>query len=316
MSRPSVSTFAFPITAAVSPILSLGAVAGSWATHLRPDVLIIVPLILGAALATRAVASAFAPSVTWLPPAAESGFQICSIGIALACLSYVGAKTGFPLRDAQIAAIDAHLGFHWPTFAHWIDHRPVLLGLLNASYATFTAQLILTAVALFVFKRYDELDRYFLTFICASLLAEVLSSLAPTLGPAASLAPGVSFAHVHMIGRTTAEILLALRNGALTTIDLRSLDGIICFPSLHAAVSILIPFFLRWNRALFWPAVVLNLLMLISAIPSGNHYLADVLGGAGVAAVSIILIKTSTAKSPRPRNLAERYVEAGPAWSP
>jgi membrane-associated phospholipid phosphatase len=268
----------------------LGALAGSWATHLQPNVLIIIPLSLCAALVIRAAASTVAPKVTWLPAAAEGGLQICSIGLSLACLSYVGAKTGFPLRDTQIASIDAYLGFHWPTFAHWIDHRAYLLGFLNASYATFTAQLILTAVALFVFQRYDELDRFFLTFICASLLAEALSSLAPTLGPAASLAPGVSFAHVRMIGRTTAEILLALRNGTLTTIDLRSLDGIISFPSLHAAVAILVPFFLRWNRALFWPAVALNSLMLISAVPSGNHYLSDVVAGVGVAAVSIALL--------------------------
>jgi membrane-associated phospholipid phosphatase len=95
-----------------------------------------------------------------------------------------------------------------------------------------------------------------------------------------------------MIGRTTAEILLALRNGTLTTIDFQALDGIICFPSLHAAVAILIPYVLRWSRPLFWPSVVLNASMLASAIPSGNHYLADIVGGVGVAAVSIMLVNT------------------------
>jgi membrane-associated phospholipid phosphatase len=227
-----------------------------------------------------------------LTAAVEAAFQICSIGLSLACLSYIVTKTGFPLRDSQIAAIDAYAGFHWAAIALWIDHRPILFGILDASYATFTAQLILAAVVLLAAKRYADLDRFFLTFICASLLAEVLSAFAPTLGPAASVPSAVSFTHVHMIGRTTAEILLALRNGTLTTIDFQALDGIICFPSLHAAVAILIPYVLRWSRPLFWPSVFLNASMLASAIPSGNHYLTDIVGGVGVAAVSIMLVNT------------------------
>jgi len=292
MGRPLPSTFAFPATAAVSPILCLSALVGSWAAHLQPDVLVIVPLTLCAALALRVAVLSFVPKFVLLSAAIEAAFQICSIGLGLACLSYVVAEIGFPLRDSQIAAADAYVGFHWAAIALWIDQRPVLLDLLDASYATFTAQLILTAVVLLAAKRYAELDRFFLTFICASLLAEILSAVAPTLGPAASLPPAVSFMHIHMIGRTTAEILLALRQGTLTTIDFRALDGIICFPSLHAAVAILIPYFLRWNRPLFWPATVLNALMLASAIPSGNHYLTDIVGGMGVAAVSIVLVNT------------------------
>lgn len=292
MGRPSPSTFSFPATAAVSPILCLGALVGSWAAHLEPDVLVIIPLTLCAALAVRSAAQRLVPEMTWFAAAVEAAFQICSIGLSLACLSYVVAKTGFPLRDSQIAAIDADVGFHWTAIALWIDHRPFLLGILDASYATFTAQLILTAVTLLAAKRYLDLDRFFITFICASLLAEGLSAFAPTLGPAASVPPTVSFTHVQMIGRTTAGILLALRHGTLTTIDFQALDGIICFPSLHAAVAILIPYFLRWSRPLFWPAVVLNASMLASAIPSGNHYLADIVGGMGVAAVSIVLVNT------------------------
>lgn len=292
MGRSLPSTFAFPVTAAVSPILCLVTLVGSWAANLEPTVLLIIPIILCAALAIRAATQSVAPGVTWFGAAAEAAFQICSLGLSLACLSYVVAKTGLPLRDSQIAAIDAYVGFHWAAIALWIDQRPVLLGILDASYATFTTQLILVVIALLAARRYAELDRFFITFICASLLAEALSALAPTLGPAASLPPAVSLTHVHMIGRTTAEIVLALRNGSLTTIDFRALDGIICFPSLHAAVSILIPYFLRWSRPLFWPSVVLNALMLVSAIPSGNHYLADIVGGMGVAAVSIVLVNT------------------------
>lgn len=69
---------------------------------------------------------------------------------------------------------------------------------------------------------------------------------------------------------------MTLREGRLESIDLRAIDGIISFPSLHASVAVIVPFTLRWNKLLFWPIVVLDGLMMVSAVPSGNHYLSDV----------------------------------------
>jgi membrane-associated phospholipid phosphatase len=37
----------------------------------------------------------------------------------------------------------------------------------------------------------------------------------------------------------------------------------------------------------FWPALVLNGLMLVSVPPAGNHYLTDMIGGATVVALAI-----------------------------
>jgi membrane-associated phospholipid phosphatase len=48
-----------------------------------------------------------------------------------------------------------------------------------------------------------------------------------------------------------------------------------------------VPYTLRWNRRLFWPVAVLDAVMLVSAVPSGNHYLADVIAGVGVAVLAI-----------------------------
>src|SRR5262249_39611499 len=82
------------------------------------------------------------------------------------------------------------------------------------------------------------------------------------------------------LGETTAEIVLALRDKSLGTIDFEAVNGIISFPSVHAAVAIIVPYTLRWNRWLFWPIACLDAVMLISAVPSGNHYVADIFAGA------------------------------------
>jgi hypothetical protein len=74
-----------------------------------------------------------------------------------------------------------------------LDHLPRLLDLLDGAYATFTAQPIGTVFVLVVANRMDDLDRFFVTFVCASLIAEAASVLMPTLGPMSELAWNANF---------------------------------------------------------------------------------------------------------------------------
>jgi len=213
---------------------------------------------------------------------------VFALGLSLACLSYLGPITDLPLRDTEMIWLDRHLGFDWIQIMRNFDHRQFVLIMMDGAYATFTAQLIGTVLVLIAFGRTRELDRFFVTFVCASILAELASVLAPTLGPMLTLARNDSFLHLPTLGRATGQIVLALRNGNLRTIDLDAINGIISFPSLHAAVAVIVPYTLRWNKPLFWPILALDCVMLASAIPSGNHYLSDVLGGIVVAIVAIL----------------------------
>jgi membrane-associated phospholipid phosphatase len=183
--------------------------------------------------------------------------------------------------------IDRHLGFDWLGVMSNLDHASRLLSVLNGAYATFTAQLVGAAFALVIAGKMRDLDRFFIIFACASISAEALSVLIPTLGPIWALADHARFTNLPTLGRTTAEIVLALRDKTLGTIDFEAVNGIISFPSMHAAVAIIVPYTLRWNRWIFWPIAALNAVMLASAVPSGNHYLADVIAGVTVAVLAI-----------------------------
>jgi membrane-associated phospholipid phosphatase len=279
---------AFPAAGQISILLLIAAVLGSAWVGLRPDVLLWVPVCFCIALVLALASRSLFPTARWLLIGIEGAFLVCSLGLSLASLSYVGAAFRLPLQDLQIAALDHWLGFDWTAAAQAVDRSPMLLTILDAAYSTFTAQLVLTTVVLLPARRIRDIDRFFVTFIFASLFAELASMLLPTLGPISSMAADVSFTRLPTIGRTTADIVLALRSGTLRIIDLQALDGIISFPSLHAAVAILIPYHLRWCRPLFWPVLALNILMFVSAVPSGNHYLADVLGGTVVAVFGIV----------------------------
>lgn len=213
---------------------------------------------------------------------------VFALGLSLACLSYLGPITDLPLRDTEMIWLDRRLGFDWMQIMHGFDHRQFSLTVMNGAYATFTSQLIGTVLVLIAFNRARDLDRFFVTFVCASVLAELASVLVPTLGPMLTLANNESFSHLNTFGRATGQIVLALRNGNLRIVDLNAIDGIISFPSLHAAVAVIVPYTLRWNKPLFWPILALDCVMLASAVPSGDHYLSDVVGGIVVAVLAIL----------------------------
>jgi membrane-associated phospholipid phosphatase len=66
------------------------------------------------------------------------------------------------------------------------------------------------------------------------------------------------------------------------------LVGMVSFPSYHAAVGVLIicaTWPLRVARWLFLP---LNVGMLFTTIPYGEHYLVDVIGGVVVAIIALL----------------------------
>jgi len=121
--------------------------------------------------------------------------------------------------------------------------------------------------------------------------------------------------------RVTCELhpCRRLREGVLREIHLDAVNGIICFPSLHAAVAVIVPFTLRWNKPLFCAVVVLDSIMFLSAGPSGNHYFADVLGGIMVATAAIAAsgpIQVSLARLMRTRVSSIREVRVGSARMP
>jgi membrane-associated phospholipid phosphatase len=83
---------------------------------------------------------------------------------------------------------------------------------------------------------------------------------------------------------------LALRADTLREIDLTRLQGLISFPSYHAAMAVLVGHALWGVPYLRVPAALLNLVMLVATISEGGHYLVDVLAGCVIAAGAIALV--------------------------
>ncbi len=80
-----------------------------------------------------------------------------------------------------------------------------------------------------------------------------------------------------------------IRAGLWTTLDFNKVDGIVTFPSFHAALAVVFPFAVRRVRWALTIMAPLNALMLLSTPTVGGHYLADTVAGVLLALISIAL---------------------------
>lgn len=239
--------------------------------------------ILAATLLLLAIALLYATLRPRPAIAGMAGHAALWVGFSAAgaVLTYLAATADLPLRDGWLRAADAALGFDWARPAGWVGRHGFADAVLRLAYFSLLPQIALS-IALHARAR-PERNREMLGAAMLALVPTVaLSLLLPALGPGA--APGAP---------PTADLaylapLLALRHGALHVFALPVMQGIVTFPSYHAALAVSIAASHRGTRA-FRGFVVVEALVLAATPPIGGHYLSDVLAGLAIALPSVLL---------------------------
>jgi PAP2 superfamily len=196
--------------------------------------------------------------------------QLLTFSAAAAILSYLVTATHAPLTDDMLAAADRALGFDWSRWYGWVASHNLVALLLALAYSTLLLQIMLCMQFLAAFSSADE---FMWTLMIASLTTIAVSGFLPALGNLPNAPFAVEFT--------------ALREGQLRHIDLGAAQGLISFPSLHAALALLLIYAVRRWRPLLGAASLVNGMMVLSVPADGGHYLVDVIGGAVVAGISI-----------------------------
>lgn len=217
--------------------------------------------------------------------------QLVAFSAAAACLSYAAARSGGPLWDASFLAWDRALGLDWRAYLGFVDAHPRLGLALTLAYRSIMPQMLVAVLALGFSGRLTACREYVLAVILASLATILISALAPAMAmfvhldlQAArdfpNLAPAAAFVHV--------ADLQGLRDGSLHVVALDRMEGIITFPSLHAALAVIFArafWHLAWTR---WPGLALNAAMIAATPIDGGHYFVDVIAGCAVAGLAIL----------------------------
>jgi membrane-associated phospholipid phosphatase len=219
----------------------------------------------------------------------ESTAQVVAFTAVGAPLSYLAAAADFPLHDHAFDAIDRALGLDWMALLAWMNAQSALHPAFALAYMSFPVQATLTVLALAFTGRFRHLKIFMLAFMGAALLCIAISAVLPAEGVWGFYK---LTAHEYpAIIPATRELHLplfhGLRDGSVRMLTGMSSEGIITFPSFHAALGALFIVALWPVPVLRWISAVVNGLMIIATPVDGGHYFIDVFAGLGITILCV-----------------------------
>jgi hypothetical protein len=238
-------------------------------------------IVVGAALLGIAIGHRRFGMTPRLAELAEWTLLWIIFSVSGALLTYLAAASGGQLYDADIAAIDAHLGFDARAWFGVVNAHPLLRLPLTLAYNSLTAQIVCSVLWLWLLDWHHRNAELLTNVTVGLLLTTAVFCLYPTLGPCVGV-PDFSDAYI--------QDLIGLRNGSLPSVDVMVLKGVIAFPSFHAVFAVLFTYAHR--RSASFPVVAaVNLVMLISIPSEGGHYLIDIAGGLIIGGLAIVAVR-------------------------
>lgn len=227
----------------------------------------------------------------WMPDLCKLFAVYLGLALAAPLATAVLVTCEFPMVDAKLAAADRLLfpAFSWPSLARWFGSHDAVSRVLSHVYSTLGWQPLLLFAVLTLSGRAQMAWRVMTAWSAALLICVITFTFTPALDAYTYFAIG----HREMPGILSdtswnaPRILTGIRNGTIDTLGNSTMEGLISMPSFHAAGAVILAWGYGKVAWLRWPFLVLNLIMLVSAVPVGGHYLIDILAGLLVAVIAI-----------------------------
>lgn len=224
----------------------------------------------------------------------QGGLMLLLLVAGFIVFSYLATAASPPLHDALMADLDGRLGFDWMRFLTIANAQPRVAAALSFSYHSAGVTL-LAAVAWLAVSEQEARLTELLAALSLTFAGLAIGMVAvPTAGAFAHFTPSPPlFANFPEAGHMWSfyRTFAALRDGSLRVIDFTAADGVVSFPSFHAALGLVMLWSLRGSRLLFWPALLLTAVMLVAVLPVGGHHLCELLGGVLIAFVAIAVVR-------------------------
>ncbi|HEX4006884.1 MAG TPA: phosphatase PAP2 family protein [Acidobacteriaceae bacterium] len=200
---------------------------------------------------------------------------------ALSVVMQIAGRSRFPLVDERLRWLDAHLHFSTASAVHWVAQWRWLHFALNLSYALEPLMLLMAVIFLPFMGHAAASRRYALGIVVAAFITAGVFALVPAAGPWTT--------EGYKASRDQAAVtayLTQLKTSAPVVLDMKD-AGIVAFPSFHVLLALLSAIALSSMRRLRVAAWALALLICVSTLTTGWHYLTDVFGGILLTLVSV-----------------------------
>jgi membrane-associated phospholipid phosphatase len=217
---------------------------------------------------------------------------IVLLGFATITLVYLATSAGLPLQDERFAAFDRSLGFDWISYLTVTNSSPILSSILVWAYHSAGPQLSVLYLLLSFTNREVRLAEFLALAALTLLVVGCLACLFPAIGATAYYRPDPSLlSHFGLdSGMRHYEAFMNLRTEASPLVDFKII-GVVQFPSFHTVLAILTAYAVRDLPYVALPALVINLIVIAATLPEGGHHLADVIAGAAIAGVAIVIVR-------------------------
>ncbi len=243
--------------------------------------LLMLPLLFGAYITYRL----YKPDQR-ISDSAGALAMMASAAVLSGLISHAALRLQMPLIDPFLARADAWLGSgigdaNVVTLFFGLDGFNWVLELAYKSSVPLCLAAMLLCAARKDRKTAWEAAS---SFAVAILLCTVISVFIPAVGniPHAGLTSAAAEGLPRAAGVFHMELWNALRNGPSNTLDLGQMDGVVTFPSFHFIMALI---FARTAATLpFCKAAgyVWAVLIGLSTIPIGGHYIVDLIAGAAL----------------------------------
>jgi membrane-associated phospholipid phosphatase len=200
----------------------------------------------------------------------EQAMTLLLSAMILALCSVIFASANAPVADARLRWIDEILlGFDRARFIATMAPSPASIRL----WAWIYNSLAYTPIVALVLLNLSGRSRHAWVLVTALVATAFVCIACAATVPAYGTPP---------FPYDFEGVLSSVRDGSLRTLSGSVITGIVTFPSMHAADAVILICAFRWLGRWAAPLLVLNLLMFMSALVVGGHYMIDLLVGGAV----------------------------------
>jgi membrane-associated phospholipid phosphatase len=204
-------------------------------------------------------------------------FWALLITVCIGSLVWVAARTPAHLVDTSLAHFDHSIGLETSVAVQLAALHPLVEKLLAVIYVLMIPFSLLALVfPVFEHKR-EPAQRLLIAYAVAALTTTGVFALFPAAGP------WTVYRFPSSSDQMLVQWTLALLKSSGSLRQNIAHCGLVAFPSFHVAQCILTAIAFWHSRWLRIPAAILALLMCISTVTTGWHYVIDVIGGVAVA---------------------------------
>jgi len=229
---------------------------------------------------------------------ALAGLAFTALALVAGLFQYLASNMSPPLVDGQLARIDAGLGFNWLSLLALANANHVVARVLVLAYFSVGPLLPVLFIYFAFTHREHRLMELVALVAVTSLFTGTLMLFFPAAGAYSWFHPSPDyFSNLSReAGTWHYKVLMALRSGQQFTYLQSQVSGLVTFPSFHTVLGVITAYSVRRIRGVFPVLLVLNAIMIVSTVPEGGHYVADVVAGAVVALVSIFCVRVACGK--------------------